>query len=207
MRGNAMWRGVELIIVAIITAIKPVLEQVWREPFHYLNAGLLLCAIILFVAAILQFRRASRTRVLNGAQTHALDARAVSDRDPQPGIVALDELKELLREGGTMFARYYVKQEPTRGEVDDYRLRTRACARQKALASVVSIKDLARFDESFETERELQSRILRKKVELADTGYDDFDGETFDLLYERIARLNQLIAAVESTEENQSRSL
>jgi hypothetical protein len=206
MRGNAMWRGVELIIVAIIAGIKPVLAQIWSEPFHYLNAALLLCAIILFIAAIFQFRRVSRTRALNGAQTHAPDARAVSDRDPQPGIVALDELKELLREGETMYARYYVKQQPTRGEVDDYRLRIRSCARQKAFASVVSIKNLARFDESFENDRELQSRILRKKAELLDTGYDGFDGETFDLLYERIARLNQLIATIESTEENQSRS-
>jgi hypothetical protein len=175
----------------------------WREPFHYLNAVLLLCAIILFIAAIFQFRRASRTSASHGAQTHT---RAPSDRDPQPGIVALDELKELLSEGETIFSRYDVKQEPTRGEVDDYRLKTRACARQKALAAVVSIKDLALFEESYERDHEIQYGLLQKKVELLDAGFEGFDGDTFDLLYERIERLKQLIATIESKEVNRSRA-
>jgi hypothetical protein len=195
-----MWQGVWLIICAIFAAIKPSLAQIWREPFHWnLNAVLSICAVVLLVAAVVQFTRALRVRSSNEAKAHA-----PSDRDPQPGIVALDELKELLREGEAMFARYYVGQEPTRDQVEDYRSRTRACARQKALAPTVSIKDLARFEESFEQDREIAYRLLQKKAELLDTGFVNFDSETFDLLYERFERLKQLIATIESKEENQS---
>jgi hypothetical protein len=149
MRGNAMWQGVWLIICAIFAAIKPFLAQIWRGPFHWnLNAVLVLCAGLLLIAAIVQFTRALRVRSSNGARTLARDASDV--RHSQPGIVALDELKALLREGEAMFGRYYVAQEPARDEVEDYRSRTRGCARQRALASVVSIRDLARFEESFE---------------------------------------------------------
>jgi hypothetical protein len=41
---------------------------------------------------------------------------------------------------------------------------------------------------------------------LLDAGFEGFDGDTFDLLYERIERLKQLIATIESKEVNRSRA-
>jgi hypothetical protein len=120
--------------------------------------------------------------------------------EPQPLIVAIDELKALKNEGEKMFGGYYVSQYPTHEAVEDYILRTRNAARQKTLQDAVRPRDLAKFEEPWE----LDEALLRKKAELQDAGLVDFNandpylGPTFDRLYGRIERLKELIGTIES---------
>jgi hypothetical protein len=120
--------------------------------------------------------------------------------EPQPLIVAIDELKALRSDGEKMFRGYYVSQYPTREAVEDYITKTRECARQKALQNLVRPKDLAKFEEPWE----IDEPMLRKKAELHDAGHVDFNAlvdphlnETFNRLYGHIERLKEIIATIE----------
>ena len=115
---------------------------------------------------------------------------------PQLVIVAIDELKALLEEGKRLVGRFQEDSvKPTFKEVQDWRKRTRDCARQNILASLVTAKDLLTFDKRWD-----EGEVLRATAKFLDHGCFA-DGSTemavFQHLWGSVRRLEQLIAKIE----------
>jgi len=72
---------------------------------------------------------------------------AVLPKDPQPALVAVDELKALLIEGKRLVSRFQIDSvKPTFPEVEEWRQKAHDRARQNVLVNFVGPKDLAKFD-------------------------------------------------------------
>jgi hypothetical protein len=72
---------------------------------------------------------------------------AVLSKDPQPALVAVDELNELLNEGERLVSRFQIDSvKPTFFEVEEWRQKAHDRARQNVLVNFVGPKDLAKFD-------------------------------------------------------------
>jgi len=119
--------------------------------------------------------------------------------EPQPVIIAVDELKTLLYEGERLVGRFQEDSvKPTFGEVDDWRKRTRDCARQNTLASLVKPKDLLRLEKQWE-----QGELIRITAKFLDHGcfaYGSVEMAVFEHLWGSVERLKELIAKIESEE-------
>jgi hypothetical protein len=117
-------------------------------------------------------------------------------REPQPIIVAIDELKSLLEEGETLVGRFQEDPtKPTLDEVVDWRKRTRDCARKNTLSSIVTTADLLLFDKAWDEGK------VRKAAETF-VAYRCFehnsaDCAVFRYLWGNVERLKQLIAKIE----------
>ena len=87
-------------------------------------------------------------------------------RSPQPIIVAIDELKALRYEGERLVGRFQEDSvKPTFGEVENWRKRTRDCARQNTLASLVTAKDLLTLEKPWD-----EGEVLRITAKFLDHG-------------------------------------
>ena len=128
-------------------------------------------------------------------------------RAPQPVIVAIDELKSLLYEGERLVGRFQEDSvKPTFPEVEDWRKRTRDCARQNVLAteSLVGAKDLLKLEKPWD-EGELL-RIAAKFVDYGCLRADDSVGlAVFKHLWGSVQRLRQLITKIEGEEPNEEK--
>lgn len=120
---------------------------------------------------------------------------------PQPLLVALDELKDLLMEGENKVSLIETQGVPASDEIEDYWLRTEKAVKRNVFAKQIQTKEWATFQEQWDA-----YELLRRKAELGDAGVADFAlfGETdseaskrFDRLYGRVERLRQLIAVIE----------
>jgi hypothetical protein len=89
-------------------------------------------------------------------------------KEPQPIIIAIDELKSLLYEGERLVGRFQEDSvKPTFPEIEDWRRRTRDCARQNVLAteSLVGAKDLLRLEKPWD-----KGDLLRIAAKFVDHG-------------------------------------
>jgi hypothetical protein len=116
---------------------------------------------------------------------------------PQPVIVALDELKALLYEGQRLVGIFQEDPvKPTFAEVDNWRKRTRDCARQNTLSSVVTARDLLALERPWD-----EGKVLRATANFLDYGCFA-DGSTemavFQHLWGSVQRLEQLMTKIES---------
>jgi hypothetical protein len=122
-------------------------------------------------------------------------------KEPQPVIVAIDELKTLRYEGERLVNRFQIDSvKPTLGEVENWRKRMRECARQKVLATenLVSAKDLLKLDKRWD-----EGEVLRITAKFFDHGcFADGSVEmaVFQSVWGHVQRLNQLIAKIEGEE-------
>jgi len=120
-------------------------------------------------------------------------------KEPQPVIVAIDELKSLLYEGERFVGRFQEDSvKPSFQEVDDWLKRTRNCARQNVLANLVTPKDLAKFEKRWD-----EGEVLRITAKFFDHGcFADGSPEmaTFQHLWGHVQRLKGLIAKIEGEE-------
>jgi hypothetical protein len=122
-------------------------------------------------------------------------------KEPQPVILAIDELKSLLNEGEILVNRFQEDSvKPTLGEVEDWRQRMRQCARQKILATenLVTAKDLLKLDKEWD-----RGDVLRITGEFVDHGcFDDGSVEmaVFQSAWGRVQRLKELISKIEGEE-------
>jgi hypothetical protein len=117
-------------------------------------------------------------------------------REPQPIIVAIDELKSLLYEGETLIGRFQEDPtKPTLDEVSDWRKKTRDCARQNALSSVVTTADLLLFEKPWD------EAMVRKAAEMFVAhrcfAHNSAECAVFRYLWGNVERLKQLIAKIE----------
>jgi hypothetical protein len=125
-------------------------------------------------------------------------------KEPQPVIVAIDELKTLRYEGERLVNRFQIDSvKPTLGEVENWRKRMRECARQNVLATenLVSAKDLLKLDKRWD-----EGEVLRITAEFVDHGcFADGSVEmaVFQSLWGHVQRLKELIAKIESEESTE----
>ena len=108
---------------------------------------------------------------------------AVLPKDPQPAVVAIDELNELLNEGEKLVSRFQIDPvKPTFSEVEEWRQKAHDRARQNVLANFVGPKDLAKFDTAWDEGEDLVGLAVLKH------------------LCGAVDRLKKLIAKIESEE-------
>ena len=117
-------------------------------------------------------------------------------REPQPVIVAIDELKSLLEEGETLVGRFQEDPtKPTLDEVVDWRKRTCDCAHQNTLSSIVTAADLLLFDKAWDegkVRKAAETFVAYRCVE-----HNSADCAVFRYLWGNVERLKQLIAKIE----------
>jgi hypothetical protein len=132
--------------------------------------------------------------------SHWREKRAPTRKQPQPVIVAIDELNALLDEGEKLAGRFQADSvKPTFPKVEDWRKRMRDCARQKVLENAVKPKDLTRLDKPWH-QADLD-RITKKFVDHRCLGAHDSVGlAVFKHLWGSVERLKELIAKIEGEE-------
>lgn len=118
-------------------------------------------------------------------------------KEPQPVILAIDELKALLYEGETLVSKFQEDSvKPSFQEVEDWRKRTRDCARQNILAGLVTPKDLVTFDKTWDL-----GEVIRATVKFLDHGCfanGSTEMAVFQHLWGTVRRLEQLISKIEN---------
>ena len=108
---------------------------------------------------------------------------AVLPKDPQPAVVAIDELNELLNEGERLVSRFQIDSvKPTFPEVEEWRQKVHDRARQNVLANFIGPKDLAKFETAWDEAEDLVDLAVLKH------------------LCGAVDRLKKLIAKIESEE-------
>jgi hypothetical protein len=123
---------------------------------------------------------------------------------PQLVIVAIDELKALLNEGQRLVGRFQEDSvKPTFKEVQDWRKRTRDCARQNALASLVTAKDLLILEKQWDQGDVLQ--VTAKFVDYGCFANGSSEMAVFQYLWGSVQRLKQLIGKIEGESTQPSR--
>jgi hypothetical protein len=90
---------------------------------------------------------------------------AVLPKAPQPAVVAVHELNELLNEGGRLVSRFQIDPvKPTFSEVEEWRQKAHDRARQNVLADFVGPKDLAKFDTAWDEAEDLVGLAVLKHL-------------------------------------------
>jgi len=90
---------------------------------------------------------------------------AVLPKDPQPAVVAVGELNELLNEGERLVSRFQLDSvKPTFSEVEEWRQKAHARARQNVLVNFVGPKDLAKFDTAWDEAENLVGLAVLKHL-------------------------------------------
>lgn len=122
----------------------------------------------------------------------------------QPVFTALDDLKALHAEG-EMMLKNFSEPSPTRDDVLNYREKILTAAKQRALEGYVKPLDVQKLQEPF-----LDSTEMLLKANIADSGdgnwiFETERLETYDLLYPRVRRLEQLISRIETMSEEKTK--
>jgi hypothetical protein len=196
-RDNAAYEGGRYLILALLAAAWPIINGFLQKPWYWkLNGALIVIAIILFGVAIIKFSKLARTSSKKKADG------SIQPKEPQPVIVAIDELKALRDEAERLVNRFQIDSvKPTFGEVEDWRKRTLDCARQNVLATekLVGAKDLLRLEKPWDEREWLQ--ILAEFVDSGCLRADDSTGiAVFKRLWGNVERLKELIAKIETEE-------
>jgi hypothetical protein len=147
--------------------------------------------LLLFIATWRKIETTDREKKKNNG--------LIQPKEPQPIIVAIDELKTLRSEGERLVGRFQEDSvKPSFVEVEDWRKRTRDCARQNTLASLVTAKDLLTLEKPWE-----QGEVIKITAEFLDYGcfaYGSAQMAVFQHLWGQVQRLKELIAKIEGEE-------
>jgi hypothetical protein len=189
---NAAYEGVRLLILAVVL---PLIYAGWKYITKQPLQWIVLLTFVALGMVALGLLAVAHSRNKKG---HGV----IKPKEPQPVIVAIDELKSLLHEGERLVGRFQEDSiKPTFPEVEDWRKRTRECARQKVLATenLVRAKDLLRLEKPWHEDELL--RIAAKFVDHGCLLADDSVGiAVFKHLWGSVERLKELIAKIEGEE-------
>ncbi len=133
--------------------------------------------------------------------SHWREKHAPRRKQPQPVIVAIDELKSFLYEGEILVGRFQDDStKPTFQEVEDWRTRMLECAQQNVLATdgLVTAKDYIRLKKKWD-----EGEVLTTTANFVDHGCFA-NGSThmavFQHLWGQVERLKEVIAKIEDEE-------
>src|SRR6266700_6674703 len=102
---------------------------------------------VLLIMILLSIRSDKRKAEPGQSDKRRAEPVTVSRKDPQPAVVAVGKLNELLNEGERLVSRFQLDSvKPTFSEVEEWRQKAHARARQNMLVNFVGPKDLATFD-------------------------------------------------------------
>src|SRR6266481_1129447 len=128
--GDVRASVVSMITTAMLFFLASIGTAIWRsvkeQPVPWMSL-ILLCVVgaVLVTIAIIKISKA-----------HKAPVQIAQRKEPQPIIVAIDELKSLLHEGERLVGKFQEDSiKPTFPEIEDWRKRTRDCARQNVLAT------------------------------------------------------------------------
>jgi hypothetical protein len=150
---------------------------------------------VLLIMILLSIRSDKHKVELGQSDKRRATPVAVLPKDPQPAVVAVDELNELLNQGERLVSRFQIDSvKPTFSEVEEWRQKAHDRARQNVLANFVGPKDLAKFDTPWDEPGHLVGLAVLKHlcgaVDRLKKLITKIEGE--DLTHEKPVRLDQL---------------
>lgn len=128
--------------------------------------------------------------------------------ESQEIFVAVDQLKALLADGTAMETAFQIpnKPNPKHSAVHNWIDRVNECARQKALAGIVGLKEVKRLNTPWHLHDVRRVESLLEQVGYFD-GVDDVGRLTFRTIWGHIKRLEELIDLIEGAPETERPTL